>query len=108
VRLSWPDLSYGYTPIPIMLQRVVARVAVGTTARTSSLQTKRVGTSRRTLNNKWTRSLATAGTFREERDTFGPINVDSTAYWGAQTQRFVLVSLRRLNFASPSTFLYSQ
>mmetsp|Transcript_57930 Transcript_57930/g.66118 ORF Transcript_57930/g.66118 Transcript_57930/m.66118 type:complete len:501 (+) Transcript_57930:112-1614(+) len=28
-----------------------------------------------------------SGKFREERDTFGPINVPADSYWGAQTQR---------------------
>jgi len=27
------------------------------------------------------------GTFREEKDTFGPISVPAEKYWGAQTQR---------------------
>jgi len=30
---------------------------------------------------------AKAGQFREERDTFGPIQVPADKYWGAQTQR---------------------
>ncbi|CAK7348355.1 unnamed protein product [Dovyalis caffra] len=33
----------------------------------------------------WLRSYSTA--FREERDTFGPINVPADKLWGAQTQR---------------------
>jgi fumarate hydratase class II len=34
-------------------------------------------------------SLATNQKFREEKDTFGPINVPAEKYWGAQTQRSI-------------------
>jgi fumarate hydratase class II len=36
----------------------------------------------------------TAGTFREERDTFGPISVPAEKYWGAQTQRYYMTNAR--------------
>ena len=36
-----------------------------------------------------TRSMTS---FREERDTFGPIQVPAERYWGAQTQRYLRFS----------------
>ncbi|MCO5612805.1 hypothetical protein L7F22_067076 [Adiantum nelumboides] len=33
------------------------------------------------------RSISLLSEFREEKDTFGPINVPANKYWGAQTQR---------------------
>eukprot|EP00743_Colponemidia_sp_Colp-15_P000778 GILK01000859.1.p1 GENE.GILK01000859.1~~GILK01000859.1.p1 ORF type:complete len:509 (-),score=98.72 GILK01000859.1:173-1699(-) len=44
------------------------------------------------------RLFSTAGKFREERDTFGPIQVPADRYWGAQTQR----SLQNFDIGGPT------
>ncbi|XP_024357134.1 fumarate hydratase 1, mitochondrial [Physcomitrium patens] len=43
----------------------------------------------RDFSLQFVRSLTRGGGFREERDTFGPIQVPDDRYWGAQTQRSV-------------------
>jgi len=45
-----------------------------------------VGFYSKRVNNLCARSLFSTK-FREERDTFGPIQVPADKYWGAQTQR---------------------
>lgn len=82
-----------------MLQRVATRV-VATSAVCSSAKpaAKRVRIASRRNTTAWTRSYATGVSYREEKDTFGPINVDASRYWGAQTQR----SLQNFDIGGPT------
>ena len=39
-----------------------------------------------------------SGSFRVETDTFGEIKVPADRYWGAQTQRYVRITIRNYLF----------